>query len=63
MNKKTIELADKISYRLLATKKHPDYEWLCNELDKKPRTFKSIIKSYLSLLLDGYRTNNIRKDG
>ena len=61
MNKKTIELADKISYRLLATKKHPDYEWLCNELDKKPRTFKSIIKSYLSLLLDGYRHHKIRK--
>jgi len=61
MNKKTIELADKISYRLLATKKHPDYEWLCNELDKKPRTFKSIIKSYLSLLLDGYRPHKIRK--
>ena len=61
MNKKTIELADKISYRLLATKKHPDYEWLCNELDKKPITFKSIIKSYLSLLLDGYRRHKIRK--
>ena len=61
MNKKTIELAYKISYRLLATKKHPDYEWLCNELDKKPRTFKSIIKSYLSLLLDGYRPHKIRK--
>ena len=61
MNKKTIELADKISYRLLATKKHPDYEWLCNELDKKPRTFKSIIKSYLSLLLDGYRPHKVRK--
>jgi len=61
MNKKKIELADKISYRLLATKKHPDYEWLCNELDKKPRTFKSIIKSYLSLLLDGYRPHKIRK--
>ena len=61
MKKKTIELADRISYRLLATNKHPDYEWLCNELDKKPITFKSIIKSYLSLLLDGYRHHKIRK--
>mgnify|MGYP000394855836 FL=1 len=61
MNKKTIELADRISYRLLATNKHPDYEWLCNELDKKPITFKSIIKSYLSLLLDGYRPHKVRK--
>ena len=31
---KTKELADKISFRLLATNKHSDYEWLCNELKK-----------------------------
>lgn len=57
MKKETKELADLISFRLLATNKHPDYEWLCNvvEQNSKRKTFKSIIKSYLRLLLDGYR--------
>ena len=61
MKKKTKELADLISFRLLATNKHSDYEWLCNQLERQPRTFKSIVKSYLSLLLDGYRPHKLRK--
>ena len=27
-------LADEISYRLLATKNHPDYEWLIKKLEE-----------------------------
>ena len=37
MNK---ELADKISFRLLATKKHPDYVWLVDVLNKKRKGSK-----------------------
>ena len=33
MNKETKKLADEISFRLLATRKHPDYEWLCTKLE------------------------------
>jgi|TARA_B110000093_G_C12928485_1_gene392384 hypothetical protein len=61
MNKKTKELADAISFRLLATKKHSDYEWLCNEIEKSKPSFKSIIKDYWNLCLDGYRPNKIGK--
>ena len=38
MNKETKKLADEISFRLLATNKHPDYKWLCNILNQQ--TFK-----------------------
>ena len=38
MNNK--ELADKISFRLLATKKHPDYVWLVDVLNKKRKGSK-----------------------
>ena len=38
MNKETKKLADEISFRLLATNKHPDYKWLCSILSKQ--TFK-----------------------
>jgi len=35
-------LVDRISFRLLATRNHPDHEWLCEEikkyLDKKNRS-------------------------
>jgi hypothetical protein len=35
MNKKGVEqLAEEISFRLLATIKHSDHEWLINKLDK-----------------------------
>ena len=59
MNKKTKELADAISFRLLATKKHSDYEWLCNTLESinknKPKpTLKSYLKSYFNLMIDGW---------
>ena len=40
MNKKIENIADEISFRLLATKKHKDYQWLYNTLEsmnkKKP---------------------------
>ena len=29
------DIADKISFRLLATNKHPDYEWLVSYLTKQ----------------------------
>lgn len=29
------EIADKISFKLLATNKHPDYEWLVSYLTKE----------------------------
>ena len=32
--KELIKLADEISFRLMATKKHQDYEWLVNILKK-----------------------------
>ncbi len=28
------KLVDRISFRLLATRNHPDYEWLCEEISK-----------------------------
>tara|TARA_B110000285_G_scaffold179179_1_gene201716 strand:- start:128 stop:310 length:183 start_codon:yes stop_codon:yes gene_type:complete len=55
MNKKTKELADRISFRLLATNKHSDYKWLCDEIEKSKPSLKSMITSYWNLLLDGYR--------
>tara|TARA_R110000744_G_scaffold117547_1_gene219803 strand:- start:136 stop:324 length:189 start_codon:yes stop_codon:yes gene_type:complete len=61
MNKETKKLADAISFRLLATNKHVDYKWLCDELIKFKPSFKSIIKSYWNLCLDGYKPNNLRK--
>ena len=50
-----------ISFRLLATNKHVDYKWLCDELIKFKPSFKSIIKSYWNLCLDGYKPNKLRK--
>jgi hypothetical protein len=32
MNKELEKITDEISFRLLATRKHPDYEWLYNKL-------------------------------
>ncbi len=32
--KKIVELAEEISFRLLATKKHPEHEWLIKKLNK-----------------------------
>ena len=55
MNKKTKELANRISFRLLATNKHLDYKWLCDEIEKSKPSLKSMITSYWNLLLDGYR--------
>jgi hypothetical protein len=51
MNKKTKQLADKISFRLLATNNHEDYKWLCDELEKSKPSFKSMIKRYWNLCL------------
>tara|TARA_B100000497_G_C7294031_1_gene201065 strand:+ start:351 stop:527 length:177 start_codon:yes stop_codon:yes gene_type:complete len=33
--KEIINLADEISFRLLATKDHPEYEWLIKRLEEK----------------------------
>jgi len=44
------KLADLISFRLLATRKHPDYDWLVEVLkDKKkePNSFKRFITFFL----------------
>jgi hypothetical protein len=51
MNKKTKELADEISFRLLATNNHEDYKWLCDRLEKSKPSFKSMIKRYWNLCL------------
>jgi len=32
--KKIVELAEEISFRLLATKKHPEHKWLIKKLNK-----------------------------
>jgi|TARA_B110000305_G_scaffold224311_1_gene269719 hypothetical protein len=61
MNKKTKKLADAISFRLLATNKHSDYKWLCNEIEKSKPSFKSMLTDYWNLCLDGYRPNKIGK--
>ena len=53
VKKKTEELADKISFRLLATKNHPDYIWLCNELENSRPTFRSMLKNYWKLCVGG----------
>ena len=44
------KLADDISFRLLATKKHSDYDWLVTKLDNKEKpnsSFKKFIKFFL----------------
>ena len=44
------KLADRISFRLLATNNHPDYDWLVETLkDKKkePNSFKRFITFFL----------------
>tara|TARA_R100000908_G_C3642479_1_gene78052 strand:+ start:356 stop:532 length:177 start_codon:yes stop_codon:yes gene_type:complete len=33
--KEITDLADEISFRLLATKDHPEYEWLIKRLEEK----------------------------
>jgi|TARA_B110000483_G_scaffold128650_1_gene154303 hypothetical protein len=59
MNKELENIADEISFRLLATKKHKDYQWLYNTLESinknKPKpTLKSLLKSYFNLMIDGW---------
>ena len=39
MEKEIEKLANEISFRLLATKDHPDYEWLKEILKKWKNTF------------------------
>ena len=55
IDKETRKLADAISFRLLATNKHPDYGWLCSELAKlksPPKsTLPSKLKNYWNLML------------
>lgn len=35
VKKEITNLADEISFRLLATKNHPEYEWLVKKLEEK----------------------------
>jgi|TARA_R110000744_G_scaffold253328_1_gene368972 hypothetical protein len=42
-----IKLAEEISFRLLATRNHPEYDWLVNILNKDSSKDKSSIKSFL----------------
>ncbi len=37
VKKEITDLADEISFRLLATKNHPEYEWLVKKLEEKWR--------------------------
>ncbi len=37
VKKEITDLADEISFRLLATKNHPEYEWLIKRLEEKWR--------------------------
>jgi len=44
------KLADEISFRLLATRKHPDYDWLVERLKNKKQpigSFRKFIKFFL----------------
>ena len=64
MNKELENIADEISFRLLATKKHKDYQWLYNTLEsmnkKKPKpTLKYYLKSYFNLMIDGFNPTKI----
>ena len=59
MNKELENIADEISFRLLATKKHSDYQWLYEQLEsinknKSKPTLKSLLKSYFNLMIDGW---------
>jgi len=50
MNKETKKLADEISFRLLATNKHPDYKWLCRTLNEQTFKRKQFnMKNFLSI--------------
>ena len=55
------KLADKISFGLLATRKHPDYDWLKDTLEKevKPKSFldNKWVKILFSISII-YRINN-----
>ena len=56
MNKELEKITDEISFRLLGTRKHPDYEWLYNRLkdfryeEVKPKhPFREVFKKYWNL--------------
>ena len=66
--KKDNKLADEISFRLLATKKHNDYHWLVNKLKpKKENKIKSVlnnkwVKLLFSLSIMGSAIPSIYQD-
>jgi len=66
--KKDNKLADEISFRLLATKKHNDYQWLVNKLKpKKENKIKSVlnnkwVKLLFSLSIMGSAIPSIYQD-
>jgi len=51
MNKEIEKIAEVISFRLLATRKHPDYNWLEETL----KEFKEEDKKYKNLKMDKFR--------
>ena len=51
MNKKIEKIADVISFRLLATRKHPDYNWLEETL----KEFKEEDKKYKKQKMNKFR--------
>ena len=66
--KKDNKLADEISFRLLATKKHSDYQWLVNKLKpKKENKIKPVlnnkwVKLLFSLSIMGSAIPSIYQD-
>jgi len=45
------KLAEEISFRLLATRNHPDYDWLVNRLKKKDKPKGSVKKFTIFFLI------------
>ena len=60
------KLTDKISFRLLATRKHEDYDWLHNTLKEevKPKSFldKRWVKILFSISIMGSAIPSIYQD-
>jgi len=48
-NKEIEKIADEISFRLLATRNHADYEWLYSKLETTIHPIKSALRTYWNL--------------
>ena len=49
MSEEIKQLADEISFRLLATRNHEDYEWLYSKLETTKHPIKSALRTYWNL--------------